>query len=350
MKKLLFLLLLLPMLGFGQAYVAQPKTPATGANAGNQYYQYYGLNANGYLIIPTFTNATANRSTPINGQFGFQTSDSTGRVYWNGTWLPLGGGGSSSAYYSSQYFYGLATYANPLKVKNSDSLAHQGLSYFQPTLVSGTNIKTLNGNSLLGSGNIVVSGSNIYNSNGSLTGNRTLDFSNHALTFTGGGASTPIQSFLELGDNLVGQDDYAIMGVDNGNIGSSGQRFEVQTIDTNAFIGLRDDGSGSQVGLTIDASANLTIQDELGNHGLFYEGTYFSSDAHWLTPKRYVDSLVSHSGGVTSFNTRTGVVTLSSSDVTTALTFTPSNCSTNKRLLTTRGKNQAQKRRQSLLG
>lgn len=41
--------------------------------------------------------------------------------------------------------------------------------------------------------------------------------------------------------------------------------------------------------------------------------------------KHYVDTAVAGVGGVTSFNTRTGAVTLTSGDVTTALTFTPYN-------------------------
>jgi hypothetical protein len=61
-------------------------------------------------------------------------------------------------------------------------------SGLQPTLVSGTNIKTINGNSLLGSGDLVIgggSGSNIYNTDGTLTGARTLTLGGVALTIEG---------------------------------------------------------------------------------------------------------------------------------------------------------------------
>jgi hypothetical protein len=61
-------------------------------------------------------------------------------------------------------------------------------SGLQPTLVSGTNIKTINGNSLLGSGDLVIgggSGSNIYNTDGTLTGARTLTLGGVALTIAG---------------------------------------------------------------------------------------------------------------------------------------------------------------------
>lgn len=45
-----------------------------------------------------------------------------------------------------------------IKTINSTSLLGSGNVAVQPTLVSGTNIKTINGNSVLGSGNITISG------------------------------------------------------------------------------------------------------------------------------------------------------------------------------------------------
>jgi hypothetical protein len=59
----------------------------------------------------------------------------------------------------------------------------------QDTLVSGTNIKTINSTSLLGSGDIVISSSNIYNANGSLTSARTLTLNTFALTIAGTSSS-----------------------------------------------------------------------------------------------------------------------------------------------------------------
>ncbi len=48
-----------------------------------------------------------------------------------------------------------------IKSLNSTSLLGAGNITVQPTLVSGTNIKTVNGNSLLGSGNITISGGGV---------------------------------------------------------------------------------------------------------------------------------------------------------------------------------------------
>lgn len=48
-----------------------------------------------------------------------------------------------------------------IKTINSNTILGAGDLLVQPTLVSGTNIKTINGNSILGSGNIIAGGSKI---------------------------------------------------------------------------------------------------------------------------------------------------------------------------------------------
>jgi hypothetical protein len=60
-------------------------------------------------------------------------------------------------------------------------------SFYQATLVSATNIKTLNGNSILGSGNLVISSSEILVTNNTVTGSYNIDWANNvwALTLTG---------------------------------------------------------------------------------------------------------------------------------------------------------------------
>lgn len=52
-----------------------------------------------------------------------------------------------------------ADIASTIKFPTWNAIWTKALSFFQETLVSGTNIKTLNGESLLGSGNIVIGGS-----------------------------------------------------------------------------------------------------------------------------------------------------------------------------------------------
>jgi len=91
-------------------------------------------------------------------------------------------------------------YINPATLANNDGLFYDSsdqlwknetiasaLGYTpQQQLISGTNIKTINGSSVLGSGDLVISGSNIYNANGTLTGNRTVTTGSNFLTFTTG--------------------------------------------------------------------------------------------------------------------------------------------------------------------
>jgi hypothetical protein len=57
------------------------------------------------------------------------------------------------------------------------------LDNVQPTLVSGTNIKTINSVSLLGSGDIPISSTNFANGNLSLTSDRTHDFASKQMTW-----------------------------------------------------------------------------------------------------------------------------------------------------------------------
>lgn len=54
------------------------------------------------------------------------------------------------------------------EVANRDILGNLITDYYQPKLVSGTNIKTINGTSVLGSGNITVSGGGNIRSNYSI--------------------------------------------------------------------------------------------------------------------------------------------------------------------------------------
>jgi hypothetical protein len=61
---------------------------------------------------------------------------------------------------------------------------------YQVILVSGTNIKTINGSSILGSGDLVISSDNIYTANGTLSGARTVTMSGNGLTFNGGQTTT----------------------------------------------------------------------------------------------------------------------------------------------------------------
>lgn len=66
--------------------------------------------------------------------------------------------GDEYTFGSKTWIYtGVAWSAKPvLAVVNSDLLDNHDSSYYQPALVSGTNIKTINGTSLLGSSDITI--------------------------------------------------------------------------------------------------------------------------------------------------------------------------------------------------
>lgn len=88
-----------------------------------------------------------------------------------------------------------------IKTVNSTSLLGSGDVAVQPTLVSGTNIKTINGSSILGSGDLVVSGGSglqgaqIQFNN---TQGQSLFGFNAALTAANGGTGTPTASRLDV--------------------------------------------------------------------------------------------------------------------------------------------------------
>lgn len=70
-----------------------------------------------------------------------------------------------------------------LNLKADSSTVSSGLATKQNTLVSGTNIKTVNGESVLGSGNLVISGST------NLDGGSAASVYGGSTTINGGGAS-----------------------------------------------------------------------------------------------------------------------------------------------------------------
>lgn len=184
MKKLLFILLFLPFIAFGQAVVQQSKTPPSGSNGGNQYFQWYSGSFNGYFIPPYGSNATLNRGADINGLFYVQLSDSSIRFRYNGSWIPLGKAGSSGAiYFSGQYFGGTGTSGNPLTVHNSDSLFHHPYTFYAqlPTTQTFTGKNTFNDTVKIATGKVIqfnaVSGAPMLIGENTITGGGSGDLS-----------------------------------------------------------------------------------------------------------------------------------------------------------------------------
>ncbi len=78
-----------------------------------------------------------------------------------------------------------ATWGGITGTLSSQTDLNTALNGKQDTLISATNIKTINGNSILGSGNLTISGSNIYTADGTLTAARTLTQGGFDLTIAG---------------------------------------------------------------------------------------------------------------------------------------------------------------------
>jgi hypothetical protein len=128
----------------------------------------------------------------------------------------------------------------------------------QATLVSGTNIKTINGNSLLGSGDITISGSNIYTADGTLTGARTLTLGGVALTIAGT-TSSRFQA--------------------NGNVGigtTTDAGFKLDVNGTARVQGALTVASTSNYGITLTRSGTSGISQQIYNSS---GTTYLGADS-----------------------------------------------------------------------
>lgn len=159
MKKILFILLTICTLAASAQTDTTKAIPTIAANG----YAYKHLQALYAFLLPTdtFTMKSNWRGVAFKG---------TTPYYWNGTRWEVFGTGSGITQLGTSPF-GLirlndSTYlvdSMNLITKYQSEKSRDSLGVLiatkQATLVSGTNIKTINGNSLLGSGDLVISGS-----------------------------------------------------------------------------------------------------------------------------------------------------------------------------------------------
>jgi len=150
-------------------------------------------------------------------------------------------------------------------------------SGLQPTLVSGTNIKTINGNSLLGSGDLTISGSNIYNADGTLTGARTLTLGGVALTIAG----TTSSRFQANGNVGIGTTTDAGFKLDvngtarvQGNTNIIGFLSATNYLECRGTIFLRTSVGGGNTSFNTDASTMYIAQSSSVNLQIGYGGNY----------------------------------------------------------------------------
>lgn len=129
----------------------------------------------------------------------------------------------------------------------------------QATLVSGTNIKTVNSTSLLGSGDVVTT--NIYNGNGTIAGARTVTLANNQLLFS---------------------DSHDVVNINNGDIQLqtkiTGTYATTLEIAQNAWnLNYHENAGSKNIGLsynTIGGINGIGAQDDIYSTGIVYTGDY----------------------------------------------------------------------------
>lgn len=247
--------------------------------------------------------------------------------------------------------------ANNVLVTDSNGQAIDSgtnLSSKQDTLVSGTNIKTINNYSLLGSGNITIEGGGggsdpndgvltiqkngttvtTFSANQStdVTANITVPTDASDIDYQYGGSLTPVQQATNVQDALDGLDDF-VNGLDSGKQDTLVSGTNIKTINSNSLL-----GSGNITISTPTASTATPLMDGTASYG---SGTTYARGNHrHPTDTSRQETLVSGtniktingssilgSGDLTVNSANDGVLTLTENG-TTVDTFT-ANQSTN---------------------
>jgi len=156
----------------------------------------------------------------VSGGSSWGTTITNNSTNWNTAYTNIGKTsiiGSSSYYQLASYYFSVSgseiipnvtnTLSSAITLPISSSAVTAALSNYQPILVSGTNIKTINGNSLLGSGNITISASVNWGSiGGTLSSQTDLNnaLANKAYIY-GSGSNDFSTSALIIGTGLYNQ-------------------------------------------------------------------------------------------------------------------------------------------------
>lgn len=140
-----------------------------------------------------------------------------------------------------------------LKTVNSTSLLGSGNVSVQPTLVSGTNIKTINNESLLGSGNISIQGGG---------GSANIEYNSSKTALVIGGGSTKYTINLSDGDRL-----YPSVKINDFTYSVSRFPLEVNSGDILNVVVSMDPGTCTTTmgGATVSTSRTFSIQSVSGN-------------------------------------------------------------------------------------
>jgi hypothetical protein len=151
----------------------------------------------------------------------------------------------------------------------------------------------------------VAGSNNIYNTDGTITGNRTVTTGGYTLSFSN------TKSAIEIADNSAVMVHYH---VDTGIFTAS----EIQVSDDAILMEVSDSISGNSVGITMDNSVGINITDQIFAKGMLYAADYSANyTSRSLVDKAYVDAAISGIGG-SGISALTGDVTASGTGSVTA--------------------------------
>jgi hypothetical protein len=156
-----------------------------------------------------------------------------------------------------------------IKTINSTSLLGSGNVSVQATLVSGTNIKTINGNSILGSGDLTISGgitgsgtdNYIPRFNGTTALENSIIYDDG--TNVGIGTSSPSTTLQVLGTFKAG--DFSNPSLDVGASEISANVDSNKIILNSSSAKLGNYGSGVELGVNAVTGARVYFENSIGN-------------------------------------------------------------------------------------
>jgi hypothetical protein len=198
---------------------------------------------------------------------------------------------------------------------DADTLEEHPASYFQQALVSGTNIKTLNSESLLGSGDIVLTKTSI----GLDKVDNTSDLNKPISTATQTALNNK-QDTLVSGTNIKTVHGQSVLG--SGDISPIASASQLGGVKIGSGINVSTDGTISTQEYSLPtASASVKGGIKVGTN-LEMNGEVLNNTYEYTLPTASSSTL----GGVktgSNITNSSGTISLTSSNVTSALGYTP---------------------------